>query len=92
MNGSPCGGMADTADSKSAIRRYVRVQVPPRAPFQFSKLKSIVKILRCAALGHPIAVCISLLVTLFVQTRSAPCNILNTLLDFYFNQQQSAKL
>ena len=48
--------MADTADSKSAIRRYVRVQVPPRAPFRFSKLKSIVKILRCAARCHALAV------------------------------------
>ena len=25
--------LADTADSKSAIRENVRVQVPPRAPF-----------------------------------------------------------
>ena len=36
--------MADTADSKSAIRRYVRVQVPPRAPFQIFILKSKIKI------------------------------------------------
>ena len=28
----PSGGMADTADSKSAARKGVRVQIPPRAP------------------------------------------------------------
>src|SRR5262245_65446061 len=27
----PSGGMADTADSKSAARKSVRVQIPPRA-------------------------------------------------------------
>src|SRR5258706_1184398 len=27
----PSGGMADTADSKSAARKGVRVQIPPRA-------------------------------------------------------------
>ena len=30
---SPGGGMADAVDSKSTVRKGVRVRIPPRAPF-----------------------------------------------------------
>src|SRR4051812_39903888 len=38
----PGGGMADTADSKSAARKSVRVQIPPRAPIFGDDLRAVV--------------------------------------------------